>query len=72
MLFGPAPAAADADAAREETFLSASFAALLSISIEPLKSAPSSIMICAVVRFPITEPSFLISIRPFARTFPFT
>jgi hypothetical protein len=30
MLFGPAPAAADA--AREETFLSASFSALLSIS----------------------------------------
>ena len=68
MLFGPAPAAA----AREETLLSASFAVLLSISIEPLKSAPSSIMICAVVKFPITEPSFLISIRPFARTFPFT
>jgi hypothetical protein len=38
MLFGPAPA----DVAREGTFLSASSAALLSISIEPLKSARST------------------------------
>ena len=68
MLFDPAPA----DAAREETFLSDSFAVLLSMSIEPLKFAPSSIMICAVVKFLITEPFFLISIRPFARIFPFT
>ena len=67
MLFGPAPAAADA--AREET---ASLSEPLSISIDPLKSAPSSIMICAVVKFPITQPFFLISIRPLARTFPFT
>src|SRR6266404_2718291 len=31
-----------------------------------------SIMICAVVKFPMIEPSFLISIRPVARTLPFT
>src|SRR6266404_1257537 len=41
--------------------------ALFSISIEPLKNAPSSMMICAVVRSPFTEPSFLISILPFPR-----
>ena len=70
MLFGPTPAAADTT--RKETFLSPSFVVILSISIVPLKSAPSSIKICAVVKFPITEPSFLISIRPVARTFPFT
>ena len=29
-------------------------------------------MICAVVKSPITEPSFLISILPFTRTIPFT
>jgi hypothetical protein len=61
-----------AAAAREEVFLPASFSAPLSISIEPLKSAPSSIKICAVVKFPFTEPPFLISIFPVARTFPFT
>src|SRR5260370_16787855 len=36
MLFDPGPAA-DADATREGRFLSASLAALLSISMEPLK-----------------------------------
>src|SRR5713101_6362634 len=70
MLLGPAPVAADA--VREETFLSASFSMLFSISIEPLKYAPSSMMICAVVKSPFTEPSFLISILPFPRTLPFT
>jgi hypothetical protein len=61
-----------AAAAREEVFLAASISAPLSISIEPLKSAPSSIKICTVVKFPFTEPPFLISIFPVARTFPFT
>src|SRR5208282_1261453 len=62
MLFGVAPAGvavapvlapAAAAAARAGTFLSASFA-LRSISMVPLKSAPSSIMICAVVKLPTT------------------
>ena len=70
MIFGATPA--DAEAAREDAFWPGSFGALRSISIEPLKSAPSSIMICAVIKFPITKPSFLISIRPLARTLPFT
>ena len=52
--------------------MSAAFSALLSISIEPLKHAPASIMIYAVVKSPVTEPSFLASIRPFARKFSFT
>src|SRR5216683_4412580 len=74
MLFGSAPAAgvAGADAVGENTFLSPSFSVLFSISIEPLKYAPSSMMICAVVKSPFTEPSFLISILPFPRTLPFT
>jgi hypothetical protein len=46
MFFGPAPAAA-----REETFLSASSAALLSISIEPMKSAISPEQLTAVLLF---------------------
>src|SRR5256886_551578 len=50
---------APADALRERVFLSVSSVALWSISIEPLKSAPSSIMTCAVLKFPITEPPFL-------------
>src|SRR5580658_8977759 len=37
--------------------------AVLSISMEPLKYAPSSIMILLVTRSPTTEPSFLISMR---------
>jgi len=57
-------------AAGGKTLLSASFSALFSIWIEPLKFAPSSIMICAVVKSASIEPSFFISIRPFARTFP--
>ena len=60
------------DALREETFLSPSFSALFSISIEPLKYAPSSMMICAVVKSPFTEPFFLISILHFPRTLPCT
>src|SRR5260370_42616857 len=74
MLFGSAPAAgvAGADAVGENTFLSPSFSVLFSISIEPLKYAPSSMMICTVVKFPFTEPSFLISILPFPWTLPFT
>src|SRR5881296_3704987 len=49
MPFDPAPAAA----AREATFFSACSVALLSIPIEPLKSAPSSIRICAILKFPM-------------------
>jgi len=56
-----------------DSLLSESPAALdFSISMEPLKYAPSSIMIRAVVRSPTTEPSFLISIRSRACKFPFT
>src|SRR6266436_4222259 len=75
ILFGPAPAADDVvglNVVPGETLLSVSLSAALSISIEPLKYAPSSMMICAVVKSPITEPSFLISILLFARTIPFT
>src|ERR1035438_5429676 len=43
-----------------------------SISMEPLKYAPSSIMMRAVVRSPTTDPSFLISMRSRARRLPFT
>ena len=70
----PAPAAgvAGADAVREHRFFPPSFSALFSILIEPLKHAPSSMMICAVVKSPFTEPSFLISILPFPWTLPFT
>ncbi len=55
-----------------ENALVVSFSELLSISMEPLKYAPSSIMMRAVVRSPFTEPSFLISIRSLARRLPFT
>src|SRR5215472_372080 len=63
---------APSDAARERMFLSASSVGLLSISIEPLKSAPSSIVNCAALKSPITEPPFLISILPVACTLPCT
>ena len=46
--------------------------AVRSISMEPLKYAPSSIMMRAVVKSPTTEPSFLISMRSRARKLPFT
>jgi hypothetical protein len=35
------------------------FALVLSIAIEPLQLAPSSIIICVAVEFPIPEPFFL-------------
>jgi hypothetical protein len=41
-VLGPQTRAAPADAAREKVFFSASLVAFLSISMEPLKSAPSS------------------------------
>src|SRR5580658_5377576 len=60
--------------ARENALLlsSATASPVLSISIEPLKYAPSSIEIRAVVKSPTTDPSFLISIRSRARRLPFT
>ena len=48
---------------------SVTLAVLRSISISPLKLAPSSIMMRPVVSSPATEPSFLISIRSCARSF---
>src|SRR5215472_6520043 len=62
----------DVGATAEKVPLCVSFSTILPISIEPLKNAPSSIRIWGVVKSPVTEPSFLISIRFFARTFPFT
>src|ERR1700686_393157 len=57
---------------RAKALAAASLSAVLSISIEPLKYAPSSIIMRAVVRSPFTDPSFLISMRSLARRFPFT
>jgi hypothetical protein len=56
----PAAGEAVADAVRENTFLSPSFSSFFSISIELLKYALSSMMICAVVISPFTEPSTLL------------
>ncbi len=49
MVFGPALAAAGAEAAREKEAAPESFSPLLSISMEPLKYAPSSKLISLMV-----------------------
>src|SRR5882724_9659103 len=61
-----------ASAAVEEEFLAAAPSELLSISMEPLKKAPSAIITRAVVMSPWSDPSFLISTRSVTRTFPVT
>jgi len=54
MVFGPAPASCGA---RGDVLAGLLGGAPVDFDGPPLKSAPSSIMICAVVQIPMIEPS---------------
>src|SRR5882762_324996 len=75
IFFAPAAAAltlAGADSASQRVFSPVAFSVLFSTSSEPLNHAPLSIKTCRILKSPVTDASFPISIRPFAHTFPFT
>src|SRR5580704_1382541 len=69
---GLAPAASAISFFLNEGSLADCTVALRSISIDPLKNAPSSIVIRAVVMSPVKDPPFFTSTISFARTLPLT